>query len=68
METQQGFINPSFKVNLHTSEHQNHSVQYLHSVKHTKLGHKPYKVYHVTSLDTCYESFLESYLECTLHL
>jgi hypothetical protein len=32
----------SFKVNLHTSENENHSVQYLHNVKHTKLGHEPY--------------------------
>ena len=29
--------NPSFKVSSHTSEDQNHGVQYLHSVKHTKL-------------------------------
>ena len=29
--------NLSFKVSSHTSEDQNHDVQYLHSVKHTKL-------------------------------
>ena len=30
--------NPTFKVNLHTSEDQDHNV------KHTKLGHEPYIV------------------------
>ena len=40
---------PSFKVNLHTGEDQNHSVQYLHSVKHTKPGHEPYIVRFVTN-------------------
>jgi hypothetical protein len=43
--------NLSFKVNLHTNEDQNHSVQYLHSVEHTKLGHEPYIVHYVTKLD-----------------
>jgi hypothetical protein len=40
----------SFKVNLHTSENENHSVQYLHNVKHTKLGHEPYIDRFVTNL------------------
>ena len=42
--------NPSFKVNLHIGEDQNHSVQYLHSVKHAKLGREPYIVHFVTNL------------------
>ena len=58
METQQEWVcvhkynihkYPSFKINLHTSEDQNHSVQYLHSVKHTKLGHEPYIARSVTN-------------------
>ena len=49
---------PSFKANLHTSEDQNHSVQHLDNVKHTKLGHGPYIVHYATNLDSCFESFL----------
>ena len=48
---------PSFKVNLHTNEDRNLSVQYLHSVKHTKFGHEPYIVHYVTNLNNFFESF-----------
>ena len=47
-----------FEVNLHTGEDQNHSVRYLHNVKHTKLLHDLYIVRFVKNLDNCYESFL----------
>jgi hypothetical protein len=50
--------NPSFEVILHTNEDQIHSVQYLHNVKHTKLGHEPCIVCFVTNMDNCFESFL----------
>jgi hypothetical protein len=50
--------NSSFKVNLHTSEDQNDNVEYLDSVKHTKLVHEPYIDRFVTTLDSCSESFL----------
>jgi hypothetical protein len=68
METQHLLCNNlSFKVNLQTSEDQNHSVQYLHSVKRTNLGHEPYIVHSITNLDKfsasilsrVYTSFLE---------
>ena len=29
---------PSFAVKLHTSEDQKHNIQYLHSVKHSKMS------------------------------
>jgi hypothetical protein len=51
--------NPSFKVNLHTSEDQNHSVQYLHNVKYIKLGHEPYIVLYAKNLDSCSESQMD---------
>ena len=42
----------SFKVNSHINKDQNQNfVQYLHSVKHTKLGHEPYIDRYVTNLD-----------------
>ena len=45
---------PLFKVNLHTSEDQKHSVQYLHSVKNSKMSrawYEPYIVCFVTDLN-----------------
>ena len=55
--------NLSFKVNLHSSEDQNHSVQYLHtSVKHTKLSHEPYIVRYVTNLESCSESLPRGFI------
>jgi len=59
METQHPVHkNPSFKVNLHTSEDQNQTVKYLHNAKHTKLGHDPYIVRFVINLNSFSESFL----------
>ena len=49
---------PSFEVNLHINVDENHSIQHLHNVKHTKLGHEHYIVHFITNLVNCFESFL----------